>query len=107
MSGSRRRARDHSGYSRHSGGNYTHVRGGDHRVTSAWNVTTDTGYWDILVAQAHTGNRFDFHVLERTFLYLGEMANLRLGKLDIGDRSFRNGSDQPLNFIRREPKVFW
>ena len=82
----RRRACRNSRHTRDFGRDDAHVRGRDHGIAPARNVTADALHRNILVAEFYSRKRLDLHVAKRRALRLGKAAYLRLRKSDVGQR---------------------
>ena len=70
-------------YASHFGRHDAHVCGGDHRILATRHVTADAVHWNIAVSQYNTRQGFDFKIVQARFLFLREIADLGLGKLNI------------------------
>ena len=80
-----RRGRDDPFDAGHPSGNDAHVSGSHQRVLAARHIATDALHWNIAVAQHDARPGFHLHVGQRFPLNPGEVANLFLGKANIGD----------------------
>ena len=81
-----RRSRGHNALDTcHLGGQHTHVGGSQQRVFSARDIATDGVDRDVLVAQDDSRQSFNFHILHRVALNLGEISHLLLSKGDVFD----------------------
>jgi hypothetical protein len=56
----------------------------------------------VLVTEHYARQRLDFEFAQRIFLLLGEVAHLRLGKLDVVEVALAHLSDSSLDFVGRE-----
>ena len=97
-----RRACDHAAYARGARGDDAHVRGRHHRVTTAGYITPHAVHRNILVPQLHAGQCFDFNVLQRGALMLGEIAYLRLCELDVVEGRLRHFRHNAIEFRLRQ-----
>ena len=96
----RRRAGDDAGNAGHFRGQHAHVRRGDHRVAPARHVAADAADRNVLVAQPHARQGFDFDVVQRGALGFGETADLGLSELDVLDHLGRKAGDQRHRSVR-------
>src|SRR5919204_1467164 len=101
----RRRAGDDALHPRHACRDDAHVCRGDHRVAAAGHVAADALYRNVLVPELHAGQRLHFDVAQRRLLVLGELADLRLRELDVGDRGGRHLRHDVLQITGREPQA--
>ena len=78
------RAGDDPLHARHVRGDHAHVGRSDHGVLAPRHIGADAVHRDVLVPEYDPGHRFTLHVAQRLFLYLREIADLGLCKLDVG-----------------------
>ncbi len=62
--------------------------GGDHRVLAAGHIAADGVHRDVFVAEDHAGIGFLLHIHQGGLLDFREVADLRLGELDVLDILF-------------------
>src|SRR6266702_4179946 len=77
--------RDHSRHARDSCRHYAHMCGGNQRIFPSGDVTADGINRHVFVAENDARQCFDFNVLYRRPLRLGEVAHLRLSELNVVD----------------------
>ena len=101
----RRRAGDDTRHARDLGGHDGHVRRGHHRILPARHIGADRIDRDVLMAKHDAGQRLDFNVSQGLPLRLGEVADLRLSKLDVIDVALCELGESVLDLSVGQPEV--
>ena len=90
----RRRGRDDPLHARDFRRQYAHVRRGDHRILSTWDVAAHRVDGNVLVTEHDARQSLDLDVCHRSALDLCEAADLGLCEFDVLDLARRKLLDR-------------